>query len=205
MICNIPLKQWCKRYKSMRGLKILGVTLATVTSLWGITSPSTQAIQLADGTVSFEKPPRLLNAITTYNRTNVWGATYYFTLELPENAGEPLQKVTFGQRQGGDEIRFKLEDSQAFEGTPRNKGERLLIKEVTKDDETNTISVILDPPVMPGKTITIGLRPVRNPWSSGVYLFRVTAFPAGEKAYGLNLGVGRFHFYSNDRDFILFD
>lgn len=183
----------------MRVSTIFGTTLAALASFWGVT-PQTQAVQLADGTVSFEKPPNLINVTTTYNETDVWGATYYFTLKLPENAGEPLGRVTINQRQGLDDIRFKLEDSRAFEGTPRKKGEKLTLKEVTKNVETNTISVTFDPPVMPGKTVTIGLSPVRNPWSSGVYIFGVTAFPAGEKPYGLYLGVGRLQFYDNDRD-----
>ena len=59
-----------------------------------------QAIQLADGTVSFEKSPRLIGAITTFKASRVWGAKYYFTLNVPEAAGEPLQKVTISQRQG---------------------------------------------------------------------------------------------------------
>jgi hypothetical protein len=117
------------------------------------------------------------------------------------NAGEPLQRVTINQRQGVDDIRFDLEDTRAFEGTPRNKGEKLTLKEVRKDADTQTISVTFDPPIQPGKTFTIGLRPVRNPWSSGAYIFGVTAFPVGEKPYGLYLGVGRLQFYDNDRDF----
>jgi len=183
--------------------KLFGATLAASASIWGVAAPSAHAIQLADATVSFEKPPRLINATTTYNATYVWGATYYFTLELPENAGKPLQRVTINQRQGVDDIRFNLKDTRAFEGTPRHKGEKLTVKEVTKDPETQTISVTFDPPVMPGKTVTIGLRPVRNPWISGVYIFGVTAFPESEKPYGLYLGVGRLHFYDNDRHFPL--
>jgi hypothetical protein len=120
-------------------------------------------------------------------------------MELPENAGEPLGRVAINQRQGFDDIRFKLEDSRAFEGTPRKKGERLNLREVTKDDKTNTILVTFDPPVPPGKTVTIGLRPVRNPNTGGAYIFGVKAFPAGEKPYGLYLGVGRLQFYDNDR------
>jgi hypothetical protein len=67
----------------MRVSTVFGATLAASASIWAIAAPSTQAIQLADGTVSFEKPPNLISATTTYNATYVWGATYYFTLELP--------------------------------------------------------------------------------------------------------------------------
>jgi len=180
---------------------IFRTTLVLTASLGGVAVSPIQAIQLADGTVSFEKPPSLIKATTTYNETNVLGATYYFTVELPENAGEPLQRVTINQRQGADDIRFKLEDSRAFEGTPRRKGERLTLSEVTKDPKTGTISLTFDPPVAPGKTVTVGLRPVRNPEIGGAYIFGVTAFPAGEKPYGLYLGIGRLQFYDNDGDF----
>jgi hypothetical protein len=183
----------------MRVTTVFGITLAASASIWGLATPLTQAIQLADGIVSFEKPPNLISATTTYNTTYMWGATYYFTLELPANAGEPLQRVTIGQRQGVDDIRFDLEDTRAFEGTPRNKGEKLTLKAVTQDDQTKAISVTFDPPIQPGKTFTIGLRPIRNPSSGGAYIFGVTAFPAGEKPYGLYLGVGRLQFYDNDR------
>jgi hypothetical protein len=185
----------------MRISKLFGATLAASASFWGLAAPLTQAVQLADGTVAFEKPPNLLSATTTYNSTYTWGATYYFTVELPANAGEPLQRVTIKQRQGFDDIDFDLEQTRAFEGTSRRKGEKLTLKEVIKDDQTKTISVTFDQPVMPGKTFTIGLRPVRNPWSSGAYIFGVTAFPAGEKSYGLYLGVGRLQFYDHDRYF----
>lgn len=186
----------------MRTKTLFGATLALVASFGGVALQPSQAVQLADGTVSFEKSPRLLGATTTYNQIYAWGATYYFTLELPENAGEPLRQVTINQRQGFDDVRFRLQDSRAFEGTPRNKGERLSLAEVTQDAETKAISVTFDPPIMPGKTITVGLRPVRNPWVGGVYLFGVTAFPVGEKPYGLYLGVGRLQFYEPDTDFL---
>ena len=192
----------------MRVSTIFGATVTLTAILWGVAvPPALYAIQLLEGVegkVSFEKPPNLLSATTTYKETYVWGATYYFTLELPANAGKPLQRVTINQRQGFDDIRFQVEDTQAFEGTPRHKGEKLTLKDVTNDAKTKTISVTFDPPLSPGKTVTIALRPVRNPDTGGAYIFGVTAFPAAENPYGLYLGVGRLQFYDNDRDFGVF-
>ncbi|HBB35869.1 MAG TPA: hypothetical protein DDZ80_02785 [Cyanobacteria bacterium UBA8803] len=179
----------------MRISKIFGLTLALAGSLGGLAVPLAQAIERADGTVSFEKAPRLIEAVTTFNETHVWGATYYFTLELPENIGEPLGQVTIQQRQGVEAIQFKVADSLAFSGTRHHKGERLALAEVTEDETTQTISVRFDQPVPPGQTVTIGLYPVHNPQIGGVYLFGVTAFPAAQKPYGLYLGVGRLQFY----------
>lgn len=173
---------------------VLALTLAT-TGIIGITLPAVQGIERADGTVAFARSPRLLDAITTFNTVNNRSAKYYFTLELPENAEEPLSKVSISQREGVEDIDFRLDKTLAFEGAPNHRGENLGLQTVTKDEETSAIVVTFDPPIPPGKIFTVGLKPRYNPRYAGVYLFGVTAFPAGEKADGLYLGVGRFHFY----------
>lgn len=179
---------------------LLGTTLALTAGV-GVFTPVTQAVQLADGTTYFVQPPSLEQARTTYTNVNAPSATYYFTINVPENAGEPLQRVTIDQRQGTDRVRFELKDTRAFIGTSFKKGAKLTLGEVTRIPNTRTISVNLDPPVPPGRTVTIALRPTRNPQFSGIYLFGVTAFPAGEKSHGQFLGFGRFNFYGNDRGF----
>lgn len=182
----------------MHVTNLLRTTLVTI-AVGGIAAQVAQAIQLRDGTVYFAQPPELVEATTTFKGVNEWGATYYFTLNLPENAGEPLQRLTIIQKEGSSNIRFDLEDSRAFVGTRHRKGTRLTLGEVTREQKTKTVSVIFDPPVSPGQTVTVGLRPVQNPMFSGVYLFGVTAFPQGEKSHGQFLGFGRLHFY-NSRD-----
>ncbi len=154
-------------------------------------------VQLRDGTVSFVQQPRLVATTTSIQDTNAWGATYYFTIDLPQNAGEPLQTVTFNQHEGVDNIRFDLKDTRAFVGTRRNKGESITLGSVTNDKKTRTVTVVFNPPVTPGKTLTIGLRPLQNPFSSGVYLFGVKAFPVGAKTAGQFMGYGRLQFYGD--------
>lgn len=161
----------------------------------------TQAVQLRDGTVYFVQPPRLVKVTTTFNNAQVSGATYYFTISLPENAGEPLQRITINQHQGVDNIDFRLKKSIAFVGTRSRRGEKIQLKDVTRDKKTRTVSMAFYPPVSPGKTITIGLKPDQNPMTGGVYLFGVTAFPVGEKSHGQFMGFGRLHFYSHDGDY----
>lgn len=182
----------------MRVSVLFGTTLAVAVGIGGVlTIQPSQAVQLADGTVYFVQPPSLVEATTTFNSVNAWGATYYFTLGVPQNAGEPLQKVTIKQQEGGYDIRYDLKDTRAYEGTRHRKGTRLTLGDVTRERKTQTVTVTFDPPVPPGKTVTIGLRPIQNPIYSGVYLFGVTAFPPGEKSHGQFLGFGRLHFYSN--------
>jgi hypothetical protein len=181
----------------MRVAVILSIAIATVTGIAGYTSQPSPAIQLQDGTVYFAAPPRLVSATTTFKEVYVWGATYYFTLSLPENAGEPLQRVTINQREGVDYIRFDLKNTVAVAETSSHARQKLALKDATSDRKTQTTSLTFDPPVSPGTTITIALQPWQNPSVSGVYLFGVTAFPAGEKSHGQFLGFGRLTFYSH--------
>ncbi|MDM9379944.1 DUF2808 domain-containing protein [Chlorogloeopsis sp. ULAP01] len=184
----------------MRFGVLFSTALAWVIAFESYATLSSQAIQLQNGTVYFAQPPRLVEAATTYQDTYVWGATYYFTISLPGNAGEPLQKITINQREGVDYIRFDREDTYAFEGTRRKKGQKLKLKDVTSDRKSRTLSLTFDPPISPGRNITIALKPVQNPMVGGVYLFGVTAYPAGEKSYGQFLGFGRLQFYSPSID-----
>ncbi len=191
----------------MRVATLFGITLSLAIGIGGVAIPLTQAVQLRDGIVYFVQPPKLVEATTTYKNVNFWGATYYFTINVPENAGESLQKVTIAQKEGVENIRYNLDDTRAFVGTRDAYGGLRLRKEteltlgpVTNERQIRTVTVNFDPPVTPGQTITIALRPLSNPSFSGVYLLGVTAFPVGEKSHGQFLGFGRFHFYSNARD-----
>lgn len=183
----------------MRVLTILGITLAAIAGIEEAAPKLAQAVQLRDGTVYFVQPPDLVDATTTFNSVNAWGATYYFTINIPTQAGEPLGRVTIIQHEGADNVRFKLDDSRAFVGTRNQKGARLPVAQVMQDRKKQTVILNFDPPVTPGQTITIGLRPVQNPRISGVYLFGVTAFPRGEKSHGQFLGYGRLQFYGGGR------
>ena len=156
---------------------------------------SANAVTAPNGVVSFNKSPRLIDAYTTFSGVRIRGATYYFDFELPEDAGEPLQKIVISQRQGQKEVKFKLDKTVAYVGTHHNKQQQLNIASTSQNQNTKEIEVILDFPIPPGTTFTVGIKPRKNPIYDGVYLFGVTAFPAGERTNGLYLGVGRFHFY----------
>ncbi|MBD2304147.1 DUF2808 domain-containing protein [Chroococcidiopsis sp. FACHB-1243] len=178
-------------------IRLLGTAIAVGLGLGGVIPSTVQAVKLGDGSVAFVQPPDLLEATTTFDSVSVWGATYYFTIAIPKAASEPLQRVTIHQKEGADNIRYKLDDTRAFVGTRRDRGDKIQLGEVTHDRETRTVTVNFDPPIPPGRAITIGLRPRANPTTSGVYLFGVTAFPPGEKVRSQFMGFGRLHFYNN--------
>ena len=179
----------------MRFAIIFSTLLTCIIGIEISASRFTQAVQLRDGKVYFVQTPRLVKATTTFDDVNIWGATYYFTVEIPSDAGEPLQKVTINQHSGLDDINFDLEDSFAI--SKSNGKKQKLPLQITEKPKSKTVSVTFDPAIEPGKTITIALKPVRNPSVEGVYLFGVTAFPKGEQSHGQFLGYGRLHFYRN--------
>ncbi|WP_088240196.1 DUF2808 domain-containing protein [Calothrix rhizosoleniae] len=180
---------------------LFATTLIGTIFIKGFSALPTQAVQLRDGKVYFVQPPRLVKVITTYNRVRVSGVRYYFTISLPENAGEPLQKVTINQYQGLENIDFRLKKTISFVGTPSRRGKKIPLQDVTRDKKSRTVSITFDPPVYPGTTITIGLKPYYNPMHGGIYLFGVTGFPVGEKSHGQFMGFGRLHFYGYDRGY----
>ena len=152
--------------------------------------------------VAFRKAPRLLDIYTTFNTVRFRGATYYFDIVISQEGEVPLQKVEIEQRRGQDEIKYKLENTVAYLGTHRRKGDSLAIASVSQDEETKVITVEFANPLPPGTTFTVGLKPRRNPHFSGVYVFGVTAIPQGENPYGLYLGSRSLSFYSGyDRFF----
>lgn len=175
----------------------LAATLAiSVGTLGAIVVPA-KAVQLSDGTVAFTGAPVLNGASASQTAAHFWGSWYAFTVTVPENAGEPLQKLTISQEENVSHARFDVSKTEAYEGTRRRSGERLSIKDVTIDPKERLITVQFDPPVPPGKTITVELYADRNPDVGGVYLYGVTAYPIGEKSRGQFLGFGRINIYDS--------
>jgi len=182
----------------MNSGKWLSMSLAASLSIGSVLSMPSRAVQFPDGRVAFDRPPSLLQASTTRRTVSDSSVRYYFDLSIPENAGEPLQQVVIAQRDGESfvrEIQYNPEDTQAFTGSHRNRGNELSLGDVVWNRDDQSITVNFDPPVPPGTDITIRLEPERNPRRSGIYLFGVTVFPDGETPQGQFVGYGRLHFY----------
>jgi Protein of unknown function (DUF2808) len=193
------------RFPSWFSLAI-AVTFGSVLLYSSLGTPS-QAVRLQDGKVYFVHPPSLVSAATTERRASSSGASYYFTLSIPEDAGEPLQQVDIAQRDGSTQgrlVQFDAEASQAFSGTRRDRGDDLTLGENHFDRDAQTLSVVFNPPVPPGTTVTLKLQPKRNPRQDGIYLFGVTAYPKGTDTHGQFLGYGRLQFDGSDSSFPFF-
>ncbi len=168
---------------------ILGIISSTL-----ILNSPVLALKTGNNQTLFDYSPRLLDAVTTSSRIRMEGATYYFTVYLPKDVGESLQQLTLQQTQGLDTISFYLDDTIAFEGRPVNREQHLNIARVKRNLDNNKISLIFEPPISPGKTFTIAMKPKTNPEMAGNYQFAITVYPAGENPQGLYLGLGRLIF-----------
>lgn len=186
----------------MKHLKMLVTTTTAALGVVGL-GIAAQAVQLSDGTVSFEQPPRLIDSAIREQSVSDNNVKYFFHLSVPNNAGEALQRVEIVQQHGNlftREIDFEAEESIAYVGHRRSIGEELRIGLSDFDDDTNTIVLTFDPPIPPGTDLTIRLNAERNPRRAGVYLLGVTAYPEGEAARGQFLGFGRFNIFDNGND-----
>lgn len=178
----LPLKQ----IESLSKLALIAILAFDASSLAG---------QFPDGRIFFESSPTLVNFFATFQSVRAWGAKYYLTIALPPSLGAPLGTVTIQQQPNIQTIAFLVDQTFAFLGDRNQRGENLTLKSTTFDPNTQTITVIFDPPVPPGNTVSIGLKPVQNPDYGGIYQFGITAYPPGDNSPGLALGVGRLTIY----------
>lgn len=185
-------------FLALRLLKSLPQLLLTV--MLSFASSVSLAGQFSDGRTFFDRSPTLVSFSATFQSVRTWGAKYYLTINLPSDLGEPLSKVTIQQKTSIQTIDFLLDQTFAFIGTREHQGQKLTLQSVTFDPNTSTITVIFDPPVPANTTVSIGLKPVRNPDYGGIYQFGITAYPPGKNSLGLSLGVARLAIYdTSDR------
>ncbi len=163
---------------------------------WG--SDAVEAIQYSDGTVGFSYPPRLTDSYATRTLVSDRNVTYYLTFSFPAEAQESLAKLEISLDEGRDPIfRYRLEATEAFLNTPDGQIP-LSLGGLNQDPDSQTLTITLDPPVPPGQSITLALRPVQNPRFAGVYLFGARAFPVGETVRPTFMGYARLSFYERD-------
>lgn len=177
--------------------QMLKISVLALGLLGSTTAAAVEAARLADGRVMFDRPPRLIEA-TTFDQEAGFSGRYHFVVEVPEDAGEPLEAIAITPLDGAQRINFKLDATTAQEGTAYARGTELPLASVggTPDNPAD-ILVVFDQPVQPGETATVILQTSHNPWG-GVYIFGVTGYPAGENGLGQVLGYGRIHIYDND-------
>ncbi|AFZ48670.1 peptidase C14 caspase catalytic subunit p20 [Cyanobacterium stanieri PCC 7202] len=141
-----------------------------------------------------QSPPRLLDFSTPHNIIRHPSPTYYVTLDIPEQSFPALGKVTIEQQPGVENIEFDLGSTEAFFGTRRDRQGAIPIT-IEQGENSNVIEIYFDSPIGDNNQVTIALKPYRNPNFAGIFQFTTHAFPVGTDTIGMNLGLGRLHFY----------
>ena len=205
-MCASPHTRYTdKIYRTYRRLStaialVAALVIPTTISFNELHSSEAEAVQLRDGKTYFLQLPTLLGAETTVNRVYASYAVYYFTLTLPQNLGEPLQKLEILQTEGFDRIDFR---DQVIAFLADEAGERVQIPvklDIAERNGRNQVTVTFDPPIaanslIANRRLVVGLRPIHNPRYDGVYLFSVIALPLGDRPHSQFLGYGRLNFY----------
>lgn len=158
------------------------------------------AEQLNQGSTFFNRAPRLVRTAASSLAT-LTPATYQFTLEVPANAGAPLQAVKIIPEQNFRTAALDNAQVTAFLGNSFSGGPQLPLASIGGEtpSDANEVTVVFNPPIAPGQTVTVSVPAERNPDDAGVYLFGVTAYPEGNNSPGLFLGYGRVDIYDNMR------
>jgi hypothetical protein len=121
---------------------------------------------------------------------------YLFTIDIPADAGAPLQQIVFNQIEGADYPSFSIRDTHAF--AAGNRSADIPLSLVSNDSDEKTMTVVFDPPIEPGRQITVALKAHRNP-RDGTYLFELQAYPPGIDSQRQRLGTRTLRFYEPDR------
>ena len=156
-----------------------------------------RAIELRGSTVFLRAPWKvdLVSYTTTVGQT--W-AEYFFTIELPADAGASLGALLIRQTRGVDtDFPFSADQTRAFEGRPRRQGAAIPVQAQFSQQE-RLMRVQFPKPVVPGTTLTVRLRPWTNPWTADTYMFQVTALPAGPNPLPAPVGFGTLRIYQQE-------
>lgn len=181
----------------------IGVTLAiaATTGIQSATYTLTKAESISTEQARqtfFNYPPRLIRAAASQVGRDT-PSTYEFTLTVPKDAGQPLKAVKITQAKNLETVNFEVSDSKAFIGKRFAAGPEIQLASIGGDQPSTPgeVTIVFDRPVQPGTTVTVALAAQANPNWGGVYLFGVTAYPAGDNGLGQFLGYGRICFYNN--------
>lgn len=148
------------------------------------------AVKFADGRTAFEAAPRIVGTFSPHTTRNA-ETTYYFTLYVPENAGESLKALRIEQLPNVETRVLRDNTLKAFQGTPLARADNVPLAAIGGPDDPGEISIVFEQPIQPGQTVTVGIEPNRNPRTENFYQYSLTAFPDGSMGIGLPLGITR--------------
>lgn len=139
----------------------------------------------------FRSSPRLTRSVTTFSFADVI-STYIFEIEIPQNAGNNLQKIIINQQKNTETITFFPDKTKVFILNQNQKP--LDVNSILNvNNNQNEIIINLSQPANPGDKIRLAIK-AKNPLYGGIYQFGITVYPEGNNPQSLYLGIARFHF-----------
>jgi hypothetical protein len=144
---------------------------------------------------SFGRVPRLVDSGATSQAPNFY-STYHFTISVPSQASDSLKAIAITQRSGLEQIAFIPDQNRAVLGNSLASGSPIALTAIggPEPQGANEIILVFDKPVLPGQSVTVGVKVRENPHHDGIYSFGVTAFPENEHSPSLYLGAARLDF-----------
>lgn len=174
----------------------VAMTAALIGPLTTAWPPAPAAALELQGKSYFLKPPSDVALISYYSTVFDPQPDYYFTLQIPSDAGASLGGLTIQQTRGSDrQFLLGMDHVHAFLGRPRAEGARVPVQ-VSFDAASLRFSLTFPQPVPPGSTLTVVLQPWNNPIQADTYMFEVMAYPAGPNPVAASLGYGTLNIYS---------
>jgi hypothetical protein len=151
------------------------------------------AIPIGDRQYAFDRAPRVVHLASSLSQTHQSGDTYRLVITVPEDAGAPLQAIRITQGNNQEAIVFQPNETRIFANNPASE---IPSVSVGGTENTSELLIVLHHPVQPGQTVTLHLKPERNPSKDGIYLLGVTTYPSGDNSPGLFLGYSRLTFHA---------
>lgn len=155
-----------------------------------LSAPALKSVTLENRPTYFSRPLDLVN-VRVPNNAEFRSSDYLFTLDIPSEAALPLQTVVFSQIEGADYPRYSERRTYAYENGDHQAALNLTVTDSARD---RTVTVVFDPPVQPGRQVTIALNARRNP-RDGIYIYEIMGTPPNVDGPGQRIGIGRLQFY----------
>jgi Protein of unknown function (DUF2808) len=140
------------------------------------------------GETSFMHEPVLVRADTDNDSPSYSNARYSFEVAVPQDSGPPLGGLTFVIPTGIELPNVDKVQVTDSTGQPVAFQQNLL---------EQTVQLTFGKPVSPGQKVMVQFYPISNPQDGGIYLFDISALPAGSNPHPQFLSYGRLEFHDD--------
>lgn len=181
---NSSLKN-ADRCNSLNRFLVMGAfTLGISSTLW--CAPALTS-RLPNNRIVFDRPPEIIEA-TVLPTATAGDGQFQIVINLPYNAGEPMEALVVHPRDTSMCFPFDPYGSEAYLGKPESVMAEIPLASVGgMMMSPGEVLVVFSEPIEPGNQVTVRLQP-KHPPVPGIYEFGVTVYPSGDNPVGQFLG-----------------